>query len=66
MGPLLGSLLASAFYHLLCWVRWENINPGQDDDEWDKSRKDSMASSDAGERMEQVRPQRPVAPDERV
>ncbi|KAJ5691900.1 hypothetical protein N7462_001323 [Penicillium macrosclerotiorum] len=47
VGPLLGSLLASGFYHLLCWVRWENINPGQDLNEWEiKARKASMAPSD--------------------
>lgn len=66
VGPLLGSLLATAFYHLLCWVRWENINPGQDDDEWDKVRKESMASSDAGNSMNHTRQPRSVAPDERV
>ena len=45
VGPLLGSLLASGFYHLLCWVRWENINPGQDYDEREiKARKDSVLS----------------------
>ena len=45
VGPLLGSLLASGFYHLLCWVRWENINPGQDyDDRETKARKDSVLS----------------------
>lgn len=32
---MLGSLLASGFYHLLCYVRWENINPGQDYNEWE-------------------------------
>ncbi|KAJ5715460.1 uncharacterized protein N7483_012641 [Penicillium malachiteum] len=47
VGPLLGSLLASGFYHLLCWVRWENINPGQDFNEWEaRARKESMATSD--------------------
>lgn len=35
VGPLLGSLLASGFYHMLCFVRWENINPGQDYNEWE-------------------------------
>ncbi|KAJ5261163.1 hypothetical protein N7478_011758 [Penicillium angulare] len=47
VGPLLGSLLASGFYHLLCWVQWENINPGQDFNEWEaKARKESQANSD--------------------
>ncbi|KAJ5701150.1 hypothetical protein N7488_008698 [Penicillium malachiteum] len=47
VGPLLGSLLASGFYHLLCFVRWENINPGQDFNEWEaRARKESMATSD--------------------
>ncbi|KAJ5151665.1 hypothetical protein N7492_009960 [Penicillium capsulatum] len=63
VGPLLGSLLASAFYHLLCWVRWENINPGQDDDQWDKVRKESMASSNAPVNQMQMEATRP---DERV
>ncbi|KAJ6115369.1 hypothetical protein N7486_001147 [Penicillium sp. IBT 16267x] len=45
VGPLLGSLLASGFYHLLCWVRWENINPGQDYNEWEAARKASTATS---------------------
>ncbi|KAJ5198585.1 uncharacterized protein N7498_007702 [Penicillium cinerascens] len=45
VGPLLGSLLASGFYHLLCFVRWENINPGQDYNEWEiKARADSAMS----------------------
>ncbi|KAJ5652814.1 hypothetical protein N7507_010240 [Penicillium longicatenatum] len=46
VGPLLGSLLASGFYHLLCFVRWENINPGQDYNEWEAARKASTAKSD--------------------
>lgn len=47
VGPLLGSLLASAFYHLLCFVRWENINPGQDyNDQEVRARKESMAPSE--------------------
>ncbi|KAJ5101345.1 hypothetical protein NUU61_003567 [Penicillium alfredii] len=47
VGPLLGSLLASGFYHLLCLVRWENINPGQDFNEWEaRARKESMTHSD--------------------
>lgn len=47
VGPLLGSLLASGFYHLLCFVRWENINPGQDYNEWEtKARKNSMVASE--------------------
>jgi len=46
VGPLLGSLLASGFYHLLCWVRWEKINPGQDYNEWEAARKGSTAVSE--------------------
>lgn len=47
MGPLLGSLLASGFYHLLCYVRWEGINPGQDYNEWEvKARQDSSGPSE--------------------
>lgn len=53
VGPLLGSLLASAFYRLLCFVRWENINPGQDYNEWEAARKESLASSDAGDQVHQ-------------
>ncbi|KXX80324.1 Aquaporin-2 [Madurella mycetomatis] len=30
LGPILGSLLASAFYTLLRWLHWEECNPGQD------------------------------------
>lgn len=47
VGPLLGSLLACAFYRILCFVRWEKINPGQDYNEWEaRARKDSMAPSE--------------------
>lgn len=47
VGPLLGSLLASGFYHLLRFVQWEKINPGQDYNEWEtKTRTASMANSD--------------------
>ncbi|KAJ5469317.1 Aquaporin-1 [Penicillium diatomitis] len=37
VGPLLGSLLASAFFALLRMVRFEKINPGQDANEWEAS-----------------------------
>ncbi|KAF7715471.1 MIP Superfamily, Aquaporin [Penicillium ucsense] len=37
VGPLLGSLLASAFFTLLRMVRFEKINPGQDANEWEAS-----------------------------
>lgn len=44
VGPLLGSLLASGFYGLLCLVHWENINPGQDYNEWEfRAKKESMS-----------------------
>ena len=47
VGPLLGSLLASGFYHLLVVVRWENCNPGQDLNEWEiKSKWNSISSQD--------------------
>ena len=46
VGPLLGSLLASGFYHLLCLVRWENINPGQDYNEWETKARTNSALSD--------------------
>lgn len=47
VGPLLGSLLASGFYKVLCLVRWENINPGQDFNEWEaKANRASTAISD--------------------
>ncbi|KAJ5771150.1 uncharacterized protein N7511_003201 [Penicillium nucicola] len=47
VGPLLGSLLASGFYGLLCLVRWQNINPGQDHNEWEaQARKQSMVPSE--------------------
>ncbi|KAF3479517.1 uncharacterized protein GIQ15_06493 [Arthroderma uncinatum] len=32
VGPLLGSLLATAFYHGLNVLRYQNVNPGQDFD----------------------------------
>ncbi|KAK1757989.1 aquaporin-2 [Echria macrotheca] len=32
LGPILGALLASAFYSLLKYLRWKECNPGQD---WD-------------------------------
>ncbi|KXG48591.1 Major intrinsic protein [Penicillium griseofulvum] len=46
VGPLLGSLLASAFYRLLCFVRWERINPGQDYNEEEVARKQSLVGSE--------------------
>ncbi|KAJ5624810.1 hypothetical protein N7510_001119 [Penicillium lagena] len=47
VGPLLGSLLASGFYKLLVFVRWQNINPAQDLEEWEaKLRKGSTAPSE--------------------
>lgn len=46
VGPLLGSLLASAFYHLLIFVRWEKINPGQDFNEWEANERKGSASSE--------------------
>jgi aquaporin related protein len=30
VGPILGALLASAFYHLVKFLRYEDVNPGQD------------------------------------
>ncbi|KAB5571949.1 aquaporin-like protein [Coniochaeta sp. 2T2.1] len=30
LGPLLGALLASAFYYLVKFLRYEDVNPGQD------------------------------------
>ncbi|KAK1751396.1 aquaporin-like protein [Echria macrotheca] len=32
LGPVLGACLASGFYRLLGWLRWQECNPGQD---WD-------------------------------
>lgn len=47
VGPLLGSLLASGFYGLLVIVRWQNINPNQDLDEWEvKARNESTVPSE--------------------
>jgi aquaporin related protein len=47
VGPLLGSLLASGFYHFLCLVRWERINPGQDYNEVEvRERKESFGPSE--------------------
>ncbi|KAK0625925.1 aquaporin-like protein [Immersiella caudata] len=33
IGPILGALLASAFYSLLNFLRWKECNPGQDHDD---------------------------------
>lgn len=33
MGPLLGSLVAAAFYHVLEALNWKTANPGQDFDD---------------------------------
>lgn len=66
VGPLLGSLLASGFYRLLCLVRWENINPGQDYNEWEsKAKTASMVGSDrtAGENGRPLSGQGGVVPD---
>jgi aquaporin related protein len=38
LGPLLGSLLACAFYVLLKYLRWKECNPGQDWDDTEKLR----------------------------
>ncbi|KAJ5835264.1 Aquaporin [Penicillium robsamsonii] len=46
IGPLLGSLLASGFYKLLCFARWERINPGQDYNEEEVARKESLIGSE--------------------
>lgn len=46
VGPLLGSLLASGFYHFLRLVRWERINPGQDYNEEEVARKESLVGSE--------------------
>ncbi|KAJ5219632.1 hypothetical protein N7468_008836 [Penicillium chermesinum] len=47
VGPLLGSLLASAFFWGLRLVRWEKINPGQDFNEWEsRAQKNLEAGSD--------------------
>lgn len=68
VGPLLGSLLASGFYTLLCFVRWENINPGQDFDEWEhkKNRESTTSDQTLGEdgQLQENRPD--VAPDQQV
>lgn len=68
VGPFLGSLLASGFYGILCIVRWERINPGQDFNEWeaDNERKQSLVASENtmtnGGSLEQ--PRRQVPPEE--
>ncbi|KAL2157090.1 hypothetical protein VTH06DRAFT_7046 [Thermothelomyces fergusii] len=54
VGPLLGSLLACAFYVLLKYLRWKECNPGQDWDEFEKQaserRLESKMSPNLGER----------------
>ncbi|KAJ4298331.1 Aquaporin-1 [Collariella sp. IMI 366227] len=37
LGPILGSLLACAFYVALKYLRWQECNPGQDWDDIEKS-----------------------------
>lgn len=33
VGPLLGSLIAAGFYHILEFLDWKTANPGQDFDD---------------------------------
>lgn len=35
VGPLLGALLASAFFYLVKFLRYEDVNPGQDSSQQD-------------------------------
>lgn len=30
LGPVLGALLAAAYYRFVKWVHYEEVNPGQD------------------------------------
>ncbi|KAK0725936.1 aquaporin-like protein [Lasiosphaeris hirsuta] len=48
VGPLLGSLLASAFYSLLKYLRWRECNPGQDYNELEKMESEKMVEHAAG------------------
>ncbi|KAK3364631.1 aquaporin-like protein [Lasiosphaeria hispida] len=48
VGPLLGSLLASAFYSLLKYLRWRECNPGQDYNELEKMESEKMVDHAAG------------------
>lgn len=69
VGPLLGSLLASGFYHLLCFVRWERINPGQDYNEAEvRERKQSTVGSEhtMTNESQPEEPRREVPPEEQV
>jgi aquaporin related protein len=66
VGPLLGTLLASAFYRVLCFVRWEMINPGQDYNEEEVARKKSLIGSEHTITDNAANPRRDIPPDECV
>ena len=71
VGPLLGSLLASGFYRLMVFAQWQNINPGQDYNEWEtKARRVSSATSENtmvnGADHNSEQPRREVLPEEQV
>ncbi|KAL4924623.1 aquaporin-like protein [Aspergillus undulatus] len=44
VGPLLGSLLACAFYSFLTHFQYESVNPGQDFNEWEAKMNSEMNS----------------------
>ncbi|KAK3372718.1 aquaporin-like protein [Podospora didyma] len=53
VGPILGSLLASGFYTLLRYLRWKEVNPGQDWNDVEKMESEKQAiHSDHGSAVE--------------
>jgi len=44
VGPLLGALLASGFYALLSYLRWQDCNPGQDWNDLEKIESQALLS----------------------
>ncbi|KAK4169783.1 putative aquaporin [Cladorrhinum sp. PSN259] len=51
VGPLLGSLVASGFYAVLKYLRWQECNPGQDSDDLEKLNNKSEKSIDEKARL---------------
>lgn len=71
IGPLLGSLLASGFYIFLQFFRWENINPGQDFNEWEVKAKGHSRDNSEQTMTDQIHHPEPerrqgLPPDEQV
>jgi aquaporin related protein len=64
VGPGLGSLLACAFYEILSFLHWSEVNVGQDSDGMDLEKAQlqqpiSKSSTNGGERSEVNEPREP-------